>query len=157
MPNWCSNSVTYFGEESAKKKLVNIINSMIAKEDETKQGQTWGLIDPKDSYLFDIYLDEANDFFLFETKWVPETHIINTILFECGLDYRHEFWEPIEETYGVIACKDGKVKKYNIEQKDRAMIISIDDYFLFEGVEYEVEEEIFDIILERKEKENERH
>lgn len=167
MPNWCYNSVTFSGPQKKLEELSNLIKVLENKENLENRGVIPDFIenDPelmsKDDmlYMFDIYYSEDFfDFISFSSKWTPTLFTIYEIGKKIGVSFKHYYDESSNMIYGVASYNHETEEYYNIclNDSDFDEIGEHDDeeggfsWYTFEGKDYEVKEDILEILLERK-------
>lgn len=151
MPNWCSNFVTFQGDEANIKRLRKALKKH-KKEEE-------GFILPcvkidkcnSNPYIFELY-DEESDTIQFETKWSPNIDAIHQIAKHYKLNYEHEYEEMGCLLYGKTVYKDGELSTYDLEQPDFDLYErdEVTDLITYQGREWQSEACVLEDILDNK-------
>lgn len=127
MANWCSNTITFIGDETKVKHLIKGFEIMderdlnkypLLLENETMEKGFVGL-----------YVDGSEQV-AFETKWSPDPVYIIKIANLFGVDFELEYEELSEGLYGVF--------KYDYENK------TLTDRCLQDIPEYSEDDSYFD-------------
>jgi hypothetical protein len=117
MPNWCSNFVTFFGEETNMKKLNDSILEAIKRQEEKQEGvQLAEIIYDDDKYMFDIYTNDdlsiPQEYLTihYQTKWSPNDEYIQKVCWAFGVTAEHEYEELGCDLYGKLKFdKEGQL------------------------------------------------
>ena len=150
MANWCSNIVSFSGKEKKIKSLQTLFEQMTVKESETNEGQLPPFVDWETDYLFDIRWDE--DVLYCYTKWSPNIELMRAIADEYQVDFIYTYSEMGTGIYGEAQYLNGVLASICLEREDFAQYSyheETDSYF-FEGDDYDSDDEILEILLERK-------
>jgi len=150
MANWCSNSVTFEGEQSQMTDLKILFDTMALKEQKQRKGQLPEFIFEQDGYFFDIRWED--DALYYETKWSPNTAVIMEIAVRFGVEFSYGYEESSMGIYGEATFKKGVFTDTFLDQEDFSLYHyhNQSNLFVFEGDTYESNSEILDILLERK-------
>lgn len=145
MPNWCSNFIL-----TGNQDVKDVFEELIKNQAESGNGETLDWFED-DRYLFDIYIE--GDCIYFSTKWSPALKtgeaLAKTLKTEIELDYH----EPSNLVYGkAIFNSKGEIKDYYLSDLDFDKYEHDEekDVYIFEGEEYESDEDIKEILLKRK-------
>ena len=144
MANSCSNFITTDNE-----KVINVFKRLAKKEKKTKEGQTLKYF--KDHVLLCELVVEEGHLFC-ETRWVPP---INTVVnlakkYDCVIEMDYD--EPGCLLYGKIIADKAGYTEYALSDEDWDLFEYDEDKdaYLFEGEYWDSENDIKDIIIERK-------
>lgn len=145
MPNWCSNFIL-----TSNQDVKDVFQKLIKKQEKSGQGETLDWFED-DRYLFDIEI--YGDSIMFQTKWSPALKtgeaLAKTLKTEIELDYD----EPGMCIYGkAIFNPKGQIKDYYLSDLDFDKYEHDEekDVYIFEGQEYESDEDIKEILLKRR-------
>lgn len=150
MANWCTNFVTFQGNETQLKKIDELFNSLILQEKETNHGQLPDGIKGT-TYFFYTYKNDLG-IYSFETKWAPPIEELTQIADQYGLDFECSSEEMGSLIYGTtfytnkqqidIYLDDDDFDAYDYDEDK--------DIYTFEGNVYESDTFILEEILERR-------
>lgn len=153
MPNWCSNRVSFTGDGKALQQVQELFMAMQYNEELTGNGQLPDFINTENRYFFDLYRHEG-DFGIFEyqTRWSPNTEVVQQIADRYGVAFRHEYEETGNCIYGVTEYENGIAREIDLEWEDfeRYEYNEEKDVYCFEGETYESDFEILEILLGRR-------
>lgn len=145
MANWCSNFIL-----TGNQDVKDVFQKLIKRQEESGQGETLDWFED-DRYLFDIEI--YGDSIMFQTKWGPALKtgqaLAKTLKTEIELDYD----EPSNLVYGkAIFNPKGEITDYYLSDLDfdKYEYNEEKDVYIFEGQEYESDEDIKEILLQRK-------
>ena len=145
MANWCSNFIL-----TGNQDVKDVFQKLIKRQEKSGQGETLDWFED-DRYLFDIEI--YGDSIMFQTKWGPALKtaeaLAKTLKTEIELDYD----EPSNLVYGkAIFNPKGEIKDYYLSDLDfdKYEYNEEKDIYIFEGQEYESDEDIKEILLKRK-------
>ena len=167
MPNWCYNSVTFRGPREKIGELSDILMALKYKSEVENRGVLPDFIENSKEikerestlYLFDIECSkEEPENLIFSSRWSPALDTIHAIGVELGLDFEHYYDESSNLLYGVSTYnhKTGEFLDIYLEEEDYEKIDEFYDedddvtLYSFEDKDYEVKEEILEILLDRK-------
>ena len=167
MANWCYNSVTFSGPQEKLEELFNMIKFLEIKANLNNSGVIPDFIEDnpelmaKDDmlYMFDIYYPENSfDFISFYSKWNPALDTVYEIAKQIGVSFEHEYDEIANNIYGLASYnhQTGEYKNTYLDDDDFDSIKEEYDedlgveWYPFEGKDYEVKEDIFEILIRRK-------
>lgn len=167
MANWCDNSVTFSGPQKKLEELFNMIRSLEIKANLSNKGVLPDFIEDnpelmaKDDmlYMFDIYYSEDSfDFISFSSKWSPALGTIYEIAKQIGISFEHEYDESLNSIYGLASYnhQTGEYKNTYLDEDDFDSIkeeydeVSGIEWYSFEGKDYEVKEDILEILIRKK-------
>jgi hypothetical protein len=150
MPNWCSNRVTFEGEQHQITDLQILFETLSRREQKERKGQLPNFIFERDGYFFDIHWEDS--VLYYETKWSPNTSVIMEIAVRFDVDFVHSYEEGGCLIYGEASFIKGVFTDTCLDPEDFALYLyhEADDTCTFEGNEYESRDEVLEILLERK-------
>ena len=150
MANWCTNYVEYKGEEANINSLLEDLRELEKENKKTGLG-----VRPSEEgdlkYMFDLRV--TDEFFLFESKWSPANDSLQFLAKKYQVTIINRYSEIGNMVFGQWSG-NGKIEKdvwLTDEEWDLVVPGDVyDSYYTYEGKEYECEEEILDIILDKK-------
>ncbi|RWY48340.1 DUF1281 family ferredoxin-like fold protein [Mucilaginibacter gilvus] len=151
MANWCSNTVEFIGEHSQFEYLEVLFTAMAAKEKKECKGQLPAFVNEKDTgYLFETRWEGG--ILYYETKWSPNFGVMKHIAEHFRIGFIHRYAEPGNMVYGEASYKDGVFTDVFLQPVDYDLcgFDEDTDTYTFEGNTYESNDEILEILLERK-------
>jgi hypothetical protein len=150
MANWCYNKVNFEGGITIIKELQNLFEALTRKEEKEKCGQLPEFIKSKDGYLFSIRWED--DALYYETRWSPNTEIIQRVADKFGVGFTHFYEELGCLIYGEAIYQNKMLTDIflDVEDFDKYEELEEDGTWLFEGESFESDCEILEILLERK-------
>jgi hypothetical protein len=160
MPNWCNNFVSFFGKEEDLIKLQEVFSEMIKQEEITNEGQLpeFAKISEQlglNRWFFGLY--NNSDFcYTFETRWAPNTLNLVAIADHFNLEFESEYEEGGNLIYGKSFYKNKILEELDLDRSDLLQITWIEDteekdeYYLYQGEKYENDNEIKEIIWDKK-------
>lgn len=150
MANWCTNFVTFQGNETQLKKIDELFNSLILQEKETNNGQLPDGIKGT-TYFFYTYKNDLG-IYSFETKWVPPIEELTQIADQYGLDFECSSEEMGSLIYGTVFYTNKTLLEVYLENEelDAYDYDEDKDVYTFEGKEYESSHIILEELLDRK-------
>src|SRR5690606_21280902 len=103
-------------------------------------------------WFFSIYLEKDNlGFVQYETKWAQNTEIVQKIAERYNLTFTLDYTEPGNLVYGQAIFNGKELIDVSLDGQDFSQDEEQEDFkYVFEGEIYEIEEEILEILLERK-------
>jgi len=145
MANWCSNFIL-----TGNQDVKDVFQKLIKRQEKSGHGETLDWFED-DRYLFNIEI--YGDSIMFQTKWGPALKtaeaLAKTLKTEIELDYD----EPGNLVYGkAIFNPKGEITDYYLSDSDfdKYEYNEEKDVYIFEGQEYESDEDIKSILLQRK-------
>ena len=123
---------------------------MAKKEQKERKGQLPPFVKDETGYLFEIRWEE--DVLYYETKWSPNTEIMVRVADEYDTGFVHSYSEPGNGVFGETTYTDGVLEDIFLDDDDYEQYgydEETETYF-FENQAYESNEEIHDILFERK-------
>lgn len=150
MPNWCYNMVEFIGDTTQLKELGDLFIKLAQKEIETGNAQSPDFIQEPDRCFFDIRWE--GEVLYYETKWVPNVSDIKKIAEHYYVDYIYRYDERSMYIYGEARSIRGVFSEVHLDQEDFELIEPNEawDWYLFEGEKWQSEEEVSELMLERK-------
>lgn len=154
MANWCNNRVVFEGSPEAIEQIKQLFKSMDKKQQEENCGQLPHFVeDSNGGWIFCIYQGyDDTDIFQYETKWSPNTEVLQKIAEHYKVDFVHDYEELGCLIYGRATYENGfftdifldfdDFEKYYYEEET--------DRYHFEGDTYDSNYEILEILLKRK-------
>jgi hypothetical protein len=148
MPNWCQNYLTFSGENESK--ALDLFRDLEKECKELQQGVVADFLSGFNHYLFDVYVD--GDVAYFQTKWSPPIDEIKQIGEHLDVDFILEYTELGNPLFGSVVRKDGLVEERELEGDDFNMYTKDEDRgeYTYEGVTHCSEEEVLELILDKK-------
>ncbi|SJN50485.1 hypothetical protein [Sphingobacterium sp. JB170] len=154
MANWCTNSVVFEGKPEAIREIQQLFQTMKEKEEKTEHGQLPDFIpDTNGGYFFNIYWNDGDEgIFQYETKWSPNTEILQGIADRYKVDFIQDYEESGNLVYGMATYTNGILTDTYLdgEDWDAYDFDEETDTYHFEGKEYDSNCEILETLLERK-------
>lgn len=153
MANWCSNTVTFTGNEETTDKILQLFTTMMEQENKSKEGQIPDFVQEKSGFFFEIYQNEADQCtFQYETKWCPNIEVLYLISEHYNAEFVLEYAE-------LGCCIFGRTTHQNqvlddvcldFSDFDKYQYYEETDTYQFEGEAYDSDMEILEILLKRK-------
>lgn len=151
MANWCSNWVTVEGEEQNVQSLMKEIHTLSEINERTNLGVT-----PDENenlrYMFDIYVNDDSSF-SFESKWNPANDSLEFLAKKHQVTITNQYSETGNMIFGQWSG-DGETKNdvwLTDEEWDLAVPGDEDgSFYIYDGREYEVQEDALEDILNKK-------
>ena len=152
MANWCNNNVAFEGEPKAIEQISELFKTMIEQEKKEVFGQIPDFVESKSSRcFFEIYQSDTA-VFNYQTRWSPNTEILQQIAERYNVDFVHDYEETGNGIYGKATYYNGILEDTALSDEDLAEYHYDEetDCYYFEGNEYESDSEILEILLTRK-------
>lgn len=152
MANWCNNNVAFEGEPKAIEQINELFKTMIEQEKKEVFGQIPDFVkNNKGGCFFEIYQSDTA-VFNYQTRWSPNTEILQQIAERYNVDFVHDYEEMGCLVYGRATFSDRLLTDIVLELDDFNKYDYDEEYNIydFEGNEYESESEILETLLERK-------
>ncbi|TWI18862.1 hypothetical protein [Sphingobacterium siyangense] len=154
MANWCNNTVVFAGKPEAIRQIQQLFKEMAEQEQKEGCGQLPDFVaDSNGGYFFGIYQDYDNtDTFQYETKWSPNTEVLQKIAEHYKVDFTQDYEELGNCVFGRATFSDRLLTDIFLEYEDFEQFEFDEetDTYQFEGEEYESDYEILETLLERK-------
>lgn len=160
MPNWCNNYVEFQGKEADLNNMIAEFKAMKEQESKTGEGQKPPYAQHIDeSYIFDIIDPEIDGFIHFSTKWSSIYETVVAIAKKHNLTFDYEYSESGCVYHGKFVYDGETLKNYDVSEDVDELVYYNDETELyeFEGEEYECEDEVIEILIEREVKKNNPH
>jgi hypothetical protein len=150
MPNWCYNMVEFDAKPAELVKIQALFLDLAHKQMQTGHAHSPDFIAEPDGYFFDIRWED--EILYYETKWAPNVVDIQKIAEYYGVGYIYTYDERSMYVYGEARYIEGIFSEVALEQEDFEKIEPSEtyDWYLFEGEQWHSEEEILELLLERK-------
>jgi len=150
MANWCSNHVEYKGEEANISSLLEELRELEKENEKTGSG-----VRPSEEgdlqYMFDLQV--VDEYFLFESKWTPANDSLKFLAKKHGVTLENGYYEPGMMLYGNWTSDGETEKDISLDQEEWDSVTAGDEFashYIYNGEEYECEEDAFDLILKEK-------
>ena len=108
MPNWCSNTIEFNGNQNNLENLAKLLEKTVDVQKKTGYGQLLhGLEGAIDGYMFDINYDLGNGFLYlsFESRWSPIVNDVVRIAELFRLTFVYDYEESGMGMYGQYTFK----------------------------------------------------
>lgn len=152
MANWCNNTVVFEGTPETIEQINELFRTMIEQEKKEVFGQMPDFVGSKNgSYFFEICQSDTATF-NYQTKWSPNTEILQQIAERWNVDFVHDYEERGCLIYGRATFSDKLLTDIYLEDDDfeKYQFDEETDIYHFEGKEYDSEWGILETLLERK-------
>jgi len=156
MANWCNNIVVFEGTPKAIEQIQQLFKSMAEKQEKENCGQLPDFVSNENGGYFFLY-DNCQDYddtvtFRYDTKWKPNTEIIQAIAEHYEVDFIQDYEELGCLVYGRATFSDKLLTDIYLEYEDFEKYEYDEENFVwcFEGENYDSDFEILEILLERK-------
>lgn len=156
MPNWCSNSVTFYGENAEKVNALFRELQTKQEADIDRKGVKPDFVDEKPThnpYMFEIYENyHGKTWWSYDTKWIPNTDDLVDIANKFNCNFEQYYEESGSNIYGKTTYDNGNFDEVSLDDDDFNMIEhnEKDDLFIYKGESYESIFEIYELILNNK-------
>lgn len=154
MANWCNNTVVFEGNPEAIRQIQQLFKEMAEQEQKEGCGQLPNFVaDSNGGYFFGIYQDYDNtDTFQYETKWSPNTEVLQKIAEHYKVDFTQDYEELGCLVFGRATFSDRLLTDIYLDDEDfdKYEYDEENSVWYFEGETYESDYEILEILLERK-------
>lgn len=154
MANWCNNTVVFEGKPEAIEQIQQLFKAMAKKQEEENCGQLPDFVDNANGgYFFGIYQDDdVTGVFQYDTKWSPNTDILQKIAERYEVDYVQDYEELGCLVFGKATFSDKLLTDIYLDDEDfeKYKYEEETDTYHFEGRNYESDYEILEILLECK-------
>lgn len=144
MANWCINFI-----HTDNQEVIDVFKELEKREQKENCGQTLDYF-KDDRFLFNIYVDEGH--ITCETKWSPPIDTIVNLAkkYNCVIEMDYDesgnliYGKIVADKYGSkdIALSDEDWDKFEYDEEK--------DLYIFEEKKWESDDEIKEILLERK-------
>ena len=150
MANWCTNYVEYEGEEANINSLLEELRELEKENKKTGLG-----VRPSEEgdlqYMFDLYL--TDDVFLFQSKWTSANDSLQFLAKKYQVTIINRYSELGNMVFGEWTGNGETENDVWLTDEEWELAVPGDEdgsYYTYEGKEYECEEEVLDIILDKK-------
>ncbi|MBO6186725.1 MAG: hypothetical protein J6O88_18900 [Chryseobacterium sp.] len=153
MANWCSNTVTFKGNEESADKILQLFKTMMEQEKKSGEGQIPDFVQNKDGYFFEIYQNETDECsFQYETKWCPNIEVLYQISDHYNAEFGLEYAELGSCIYGRTTYQNQVLDDICLDFSDfdKYCYDEETDTYQFEEETYDSDLEILEILLKRK-------
>lgn len=152
MANWCFNSVSFSGNETNVKKVIELFTQLHEQEKKEHCGQKPEFVQG-DDYFFNIVInDETN--VQFESKWTPNISELVEIAKEYDLNFECTYEECGNMIFGKAIYTSGneEAEILDLDNEDFDLFTYDDeeDIYIYNGEKYESDFEILENIWEKK-------
>jgi Api92-like protein with ferredoxin domain len=150
MPNWCSNTVSFTGERSQLDELETLFTQMAETEKAENRGQLPPFIETDGDWYFEISWEF--DTLYYETRWSPNIEVMKKVAEHYGVGFTQCYIETGNLVYGEATFENGDLQDIYLEPSDfdQYEYYEDTDTYTFDNEVYESNDEILEILLERK-------
>lgn len=152
MANWCSNHIEISGGINNVEKVMSLFRDLEIKGQRSNLGQQLPFqSESSDKYFFNTsVIDEYRVFY--ETKWIPIVEELEELSLKYKVKVILEYCELGSFEYGRIVFDKGGILHHYLLQSDFQKYKFLEDKegYEFEGSIFESEEEILEILLDRR-------
>ena len=150
MANWCSNRVEFTGEHSQFGELQSFFTAMAAKEKKEGKGQLPDFASGGTGFMFETAWEDG--ILYYNTKWSPNTDVIVKIADQFKTGFIYSYAETSNGEYGEATYSNGELTDIALDwsDTDHYSFNEETDLYEFEGMDYESEEDILAILLQRR-------
>lgn len=151
MANMCNHTVQFQCGMATMENIKLLFEAMAARQQIDHEGQLPHFIEQRTGFMFDI-LWEDTDSLSYQTRWSPNLQVLQSIAEHFGTDFTSNYEETGNCIYGEATYKDGQLCDVALEWEDFDLYDNGEetDRYHFEGGLYESDNEILEIILERR-------
>jgi len=151
MANWCFNIVRFEGDEQALKDVEAFFISMAAKEKMENRGQLPAFSNNVSGGYF-FYTDYKDGVLYYETKYCPNIEVLREVADHFKVGFTSDYSEIDLQVFGQATYKHGLLKDISLDPEDFNLFEydQMENTWLFEGNSYVYDEEILEILLDRK-------
>ncbi len=154
MANWCNNTVVFEGKPEAIEQIQQLFKAMAKKQEEENCGQLPNFVDNSNGgYFFEISQDDdTTGIFHYQTKWSPNTEILQKIAERHKVDFVLYYEELGCLVFGKATFSNRLLTDIYLDDEDfdTYKYDEENDTYHFEGDTYESDYEILETLLERK-------
>jgi hypothetical protein len=154
MANWCFNTVRFRGEPEQLKKVTFLFLNLQVRQIIEEKGQLPDFVKGDSGHLFDLQMENGE--LEFCTQWTPNPEVMAQVADYFQLDFTQDYSETANGIYGQFVYEKGVLRDICLEIEDFARYSYDEDKerYLFEGDYYEDDNEILQILLERRRLQN---
>lgn len=152
MPKWCNNTVVFEGKSKTIEQINKLFKSMAEQEQNEECGQLPDFIeDGNGGYFFEIY-ESDTAVFNYQTKWSPNTEVLQKIAERYNVNFIQDYEELGNCVYGRATFADKLLTDICLDFEDFNKYHFDEDkgYYYFEKEFYELDYDIWEILLKRK-------
>lgn len=155
MANWAQNQIYFTGEESKVKEVTALFIAMQKECERTNEGQKPFFIpEIVQDWFFNIQAYEGDDQISFETKWSSNVEDCVLVAKHYGLSFTLNYQECGCNLYGkaIYTAGNDEAKIYDLSNEyfDLYEFNEEADCYVFEGENYECEDDILETLFERE-------
>lgn len=151
MANWCVNWVTVKGKEANVSSLMDEVNALSVKANVEDRG-----VRPSEignlPYMFFIYINDE-DSFSFESKWMPSNDSLKFLAKKHKVTITNQYTELGCMVFGQWYSNGVSEIDVWLTQEEWNQIVPGDEdetFYIYDGKEYENEEEALEEVLSKK-------
>jgi hypothetical protein len=137
MPNWCSNNVTFTGNEENLNRFQRVIEKTIKIQESHGNGEIlFSLENAIDGYMFWIQTSDTG-VISFESRWnpIPQDMVKIAQLFDLEFEYSYE--ESGCDLYGTYTYQDGMLMCQSLTEDEIEMCKVQNEDEDFHDVDYD--------------------
>jgi hypothetical protein len=152
MANWCYNIIQFTGDNNKLENLQTLFEQMAEKETETNEAQLPPFINEDTDYLYLFDIRWEGRTLYYATKWSPNIDLIQIIADTYQVGFVYTYSEIGNGIYGEVLYRDEVLTDIYLESEDFAQYSYSEetDNYTFEGDSYESDDEILEILLDRR-------
>jgi hypothetical protein len=118
MPNWCSNNVTFTGNEDNLNNFQKVLEKTIEIQDSHGNGEMLFVLEGViDGYMFWIQTTDTG-VISFESRWSPIPQDMVRIAQLFDLEFEYEYEESGGNLYGKYIYKNGVLTDQYLDEDD---------------------------------------
>lgn len=118
MPNWCSNNVTFTGDEKNLNRFQKVLEKTIEIQSLHGNGEIlFGLENALDGYMFWIQTSDTG-IISFESRWAPIPQDIVRIAQLFDLEFEYEYEESGCDLYGKYTYENGMLMCQSLNDEE---------------------------------------
>jgi len=151
MANWCVNWVTVEGKEDNVNSLMDEVIALAAKANVEDRGVRPSEIGDL-PYMFYIYINDE-DSFSFESKWMPSNDSLQFLAKKHKVTITNQYTELGCMVYGQWRSNGVSEIDVWLTQEEWDLVVPGDEdesFYIYDGEEYEVQEDALEEILSKK-------
>lgn len=150
MANMCYNTVSFYGTPEKIQAVEKLFTELAAKEQQDNCGQRPSFVSAGEAWFFHIRWEE--DLLYFESRWEPILDILRQVADHFQLEFECEFEELDNLIFGIGIYRYGTLTEIRLDNADlnQYPFDKGSDRYYFEGEFWECQEEILEILLDRK-------
>lgn len=154
MANWCSNYLTFEGEQENVNKVIELFVELSEEQSKHGNGVLPKEMNPdeyKNKYFFSIYV--SDDYVMFDSKWVAPNEELKWMAEKYDVEITNWVEEVGCEYYGRVKYfPDGDAEEELLTDEDFEEFHYDEDLdmYIFEGDEWESEINILETLWYRR-------